>query len=198
MYGRTIKCPCLPSLTQVTRSSPVHQNHETLDAPCKQHCEEADSPHSRMYRAFPSLLPCNDDLHSDFRTRVLFGRNWFEFLSAEYLRPRAKMTHRICLHFSSMPFCAERKRERRAHWRREVCTTNFVVVREQIDSPIVPDYSRIPNDCIPILNRRTNRGRDAAHMSKQQLIMHCFLLVMFLGLCFWYHLLLPRVGHQFL
>ena len=149
MSGCTITCP---SLSKVTHSSPVHQNHQTFDEPCRQHCEEANSPHSRMYQAFPSLLPCNDDLHSDFRTRGLFGRNWFEFLSAEYLRPRARTTHRICLHFSSVPFCVGRKRERRAQ---EPCTTNFhcstalrgaqttltfVVVREQIDKQ--PECSR--------------------------------------------------------
>lgn len=144
-----------------------------------------------MYQAFPSLLPCNDDLHSDFRTRGLFGRNWFEFLSAEYLRPRAKMTHRICLHFSSMTFRVVRKTERKAQ---EVCTIKLacldaaeyrapctrlsfedsfedVVVREQIDNPKFPDHPRIRDDCIPM----PNRGR--AHVKWP--FMFCFLLVMF-------------------
>ena len=120
--GNTIKCtrPCPPSVSKETRSWPVHQNDETLDLPCKRHCEEAGSPHSRMYQAFPSLLQCNDDLHSDSRTRGLFGRNWFEFLSAVYLRPRARTTLRICLHFSSMPYCVEREKEPQAQ---DVCTT---------------------------------------------------------------------------
>lgn len=126
-----------------------------------------------MYQAFPALLPCNDDLHSDFRTRGLFGRNSFGFLSAEYLRPRARTKHRIYLHFSSMPFCVERKRERRALevYTITLCSLNAVecgvlvpcikqqavinvVVREQINSPNAPDHLRTLVDCLPILNKR--------------------------------------------
>ena len=132
-----------------------------------------------MYQAFPALLPCNDDLHSDFRTRGLFGRNSFGFPSAEYLRPRARTKHRICLHFSSMPFCVERKREKRALevYTITLCSLNaveygvlgtvhqaaschYVVVREQINSPNAPDHLRTLDDCLPI-----NKGRGSEHSS---------------------------------
>ena len=107
----TISAPALPpSVKQPSVLQLSKIMKFILDWPCKQHCEEADNLRSRMYQAFLSPLPCNDDLHSDFQTRDLFGRTWFEFLSAVYLRPRARTTHRICLHFSSMPFCVEKEK----------------------------------------------------------------------------------------
>ena len=85
-----------------------------IDRPYKQHCGEAGSPHSRMYQAFLSPLPCNDDSHNDFRIRAPFGRNSSGFPWEEYLRRRARMTRRICLHFSLTPCRTARRRPRKA------------------------------------------------------------------------------------
>ena len=62
-----------------------------------------------MWRASPFPPPCNGDLHSDFRIRVPFGRNWSDLLLVERLHPREKMTHRTCLVFFLWTFLKKGK-----------------------------------------------------------------------------------------
>ena len=62
-----------------------------------------------MWRASPFPPPCNGDLHSDFRIRVPFGRNWSDLLLVERLHPREKMTHRTCLVFFLLTFLTKGK-----------------------------------------------------------------------------------------
>ena len=70
-----------PQLKVIARSvGAARFTLQIVDRPCKQHCAAADSPHSRKFQAFLSPLPCNDDLHSDFRIHGPFGRSSFGFL----------------------------------------------------------------------------------------------------------------------